>query len=158
MGMLKVDPNSPQGKNDEQVQQSFKDDADINKIIARGKKTGIFGTGIPGNRKARFGDFTSIDYMTMMNQVADVESQFMTLSPKLRTRFKNDPYQLIRFVEDPDNLEEARRLKLLPEVLPDLSQATPAGVEELKTALKADKEANPFPTKKGAKAPPSDGD
>jgi len=104
------------------TQQNFKEESDINVITARYLKTGVF----PNARESAgiFGDFTSVDYMEMRNAIADIGQTFDTLPAKVRNKFQNDPYQLIRFVEKPENFEAALKLGLV---------TPPEGLEELHT-------------------------
>lgn len=85
-------------------------EADINNIVRRYLPTGA----LPSHgRQGMYGDFTSIDYMSMLNAVADIDNTFRRLPARVRGQFRNDPYQLMRFVENPDNQKEAVRLGLL---------------------------------------------
>lgn len=93
------------------TQQQFKEDADINTIVAR--------FGISGVMPSDFGmpasvDFTEAvtDYHTALNMVRQADEDFLTLPATIRERFRNDPQALMDFVENPNNLEEARSLKL----------------------------------------------
>jgi len=152
MGMFAQNPKGELHTGQETpTQQQFLKDADINNIVARAKKTGVLGTGVAGNRKPMFGDFSSYDFMAIQNKIADIEGLFMDLPPKLRSRFKNDPYNVVRFVEDPENHEQAVKWGLIPKP-PEKAPEPP------QEAVKADPEANPVPVKKGAKAPRPDGD
>lgn len=100
-------------------------------------------TGITGNkqsgRRPIYGDFTSVDYMHMQNSIADIDQQFASLPARLRARFDNDPYQVVRFVEKPENQAEAIKLGLLPAPV----EPTPSVDPVPDTAVKADPEANP---------------
>lgn len=93
------------------TQQQFKEESDINTIVAR--------FGISGVMPADFGmpqsvDFTETvtDYHTALNLVRQADEDFMQLPGALRERFRNDPQELMNFVENPANLDEARALKL----------------------------------------------
>lgn len=95
------------------TKQQFKEESDINTIVNRHLRTN---TPFPqGDQRFYFGDVTAADFQSMMNQVADVEFAFGSLPARLRRRFSNSPYQLVRWVEDPANREEAIKLGLLPE-------------------------------------------
>lgn len=93
------------------TQQQFKDDADINVIVERFGLTGQ----LPDDYRAPVsGDFSDItDFQTAMNAVRAAEENFMQLPPELRARFSNDPQQLLTFVGDERNRDEAKRLGLL---------------------------------------------
>ncbi|WNK15073.1 MAG: internal scaffolding protein [Microvirus sp.] len=97
--------------------QADSDDADINVIMAR------FGQGnvLPENfRTPSYGDFTSVnDFHTAMQAVRSAEENFMLMPPKLRARFNNDPGQLLDFLGESSNLEEAVKLGLVNPPLQD---------------------------------------
>lgn len=97
------------------AQQDMKDECDINTIVRRFGLTGE----LPSNPiPPRYGDFTSVtDYHTAMNAVRDAMEGFMALPAELRARFANDPANLIAFLDDDGNREEATRLGLIPETL-----------------------------------------
>jgi len=96
------------------TQQSFKEQCNIQTIINRAKIRGL----PPPKSKGLFGDFTNIDFMSMQNSVANANQAFMTLAPSIRRRFNNDPSQLIEFIEDNENYEEAVKLGLIPQPAP----------------------------------------
>lgn len=102
------------------TQQQFKDDVDVNNIIAKYKKTGQI---MHLNRKAGvYADLSNItDYATMVNQTFEAQKAFMTLPAEIRRRFDNDPGKLVAFLQDPKNLEEGIKLGLYEK--PKASQA-----------------------------------
>lgn len=161
----KPDPNF-------KVQQAPAAQADINHI-AKTHMSGPGRMGLPiGNpaatRQPRFVDLPSQSYHDMCNVVVDAQNAFRSLPARVKARFGNDTYQLLRFLEDPANREEAIKLKLVESQeadfvapMPDLSKMTKETVEELRKALneeqssKADEEAQPSyksPKKGGEKA------
>lgn len=91
--------------------------ADINHIVSRHLGPGRSFKGVPqlpgASRAPMYGDFTSVDFQAMHNAIADVDQQFHSLPARVRSRFRNDPYQVVRFVEDPANLHEAIKLGLM---------------------------------------------
>lgn len=117
------------------TQQHMKNDSDINVIVARYMKTGVLGNP-NATRKPIFGDFSSHDYMGMRNAIADMDQNFSALSARLRRRFNNDVYQLVRFVENPENTREALRLGLLG--VPDGYEVMPDGSVVEQQVLKAE--------------------
>jgi phage internal scaffolding protein len=108
------------------TQQHFKDECDINNILRQFNVTGL----LPENALSpRYGDFTGIsDYHTALNQVIAAEDEFMRLPAELRARFENDPAQLIEFLENSENKDEAIKLGLvnkpedLPQVVEDIQE------------------------------------
>jgi len=93
------------------TQQHFKDETDINNILRQFNITGQLPTKA---MSPRYGDFSGIgDYHSALNQVIAAEGEFMTLPAQLRARFDNDPQELIEFLNNPENKEEATKLGLL---------------------------------------------
>lgn len=93
------------------AQQNFKEETDINTIVRRFGLTGE----LPDNYRApQYGDFTGItDYQSALNQVMAAEDSFMQIPAETRAKFHNDPQNLLKFLDNPDNYEEALRLKLV---------------------------------------------
>jgi len=93
------------------TQQHFKDETDINNILRQFNITGQ----LPSKAiTPQYGDFTGIgDYHGALNAVIAAENEFMTLPATLRARFDNDPQELIEFLNNPENKEEAVKLGLL---------------------------------------------
>jgi phage internal scaffolding protein len=107
------------------TQQHFKDECDINNILRQFNITGL----LPESALSpRYGDFTGIsDYQSALNQVIAAEDEFMRLPADLRARFANDPAQLIEFLDNSDNKNEAISLGLvnsedLPQVVEDIQE------------------------------------
>lgn len=94
------------------TKQSFKDECDINVILAKYTKTGVLPDLIKQN--PQYGDFsTAEDYQTSLNKVIFAETQFNSLSSRVRDRFHNDPVEFLNFVHDEKNLKEMKELGLL---------------------------------------------
>jgi len=93
------------------AQQHFKDECDINNILRQFNITGM----LPQQAVSpRYGDFTGVsDYHTALNQVIAAEDEFMSLPATLRARFENDPANLINFLDNPENKDEAIKLGLV---------------------------------------------
>lgn len=92
--------------------QSEKDSCDINLIVAKYKKTGL----MTNWRKdpPRYGDFSSsVDYHDSLLRAQNAQDDFMLLPASIRTRFNNDPGELIDFLSDSNNRAEAIELGLV---------------------------------------------
>ena len=102
---------------DSLTQQHFAADADINNIIAKYAATGVLGDPLnPGSIMPMFDDFTNVlDYHTAQTYIANALQSFAALPSDLRLRFNNDPGQLISFIQDDNNREEAVRLGFIQE-------------------------------------------
>lgn len=106
--------------------QDGKDDADINVIMERYARTGQFKppAGLP-----QYGDFSSVtDFQSALNLVIAAEKGFSELPAKIRSRFHNDPANLLEFLALDANREEAIDLGILekPPVVPISEQPKPA--------------------------------
>ena len=95
------------------TQQSAKDECDINLIVERAKR----GSDINhvNSRSPMYGDFTQLptDLRDCLVQVKKAEEAFMSLDPFVRKRFSNDPAELMDFLKDPKNRQEAIDLGLV---------------------------------------------
>ena len=94
------------------TKQSFKDECDVNKIIARFEKTGMIEA---LNKKTPFyGDVSGlVDYHEALNKVVEVETLFNSMSAEVRERFSNDPEKMIAFLNDKKNEKEAIEMGLV---------------------------------------------
>jgi phage internal scaffolding protein len=95
------------------AQQNFKEECDINTIV---RNFGLTGE-LPGQTiSPQYGDFTGVlDYHSAVNAVLAAQDEFMELPAQLRSRFNNDPAQLIDFLGNEENREEAIKLGLVAE-------------------------------------------
>lgn len=112
------------------TQQHFRDECDINLMMKRYQRTGIL-PGDPGRALVgSYGDFSEVpEYREALEIIRRAESQFQALPAMVRDRFKNDPAQLLAFVQDKGNREEAIKLGLIeaPPEKAEPSTAKPAG-------------------------------
>lgn len=98
------------------AQQQFKEEADINNIIASYNTTGLLTNPLVASaRQPMFGDFSNLpqDYMQVQNQLLQAQADFMDLPAKIRQRFNNSPAELISFLQNPNNFDEAVELGLM---------------------------------------------
>ena len=106
------------------AQQNFKDECDINNIMERFGLTGE----LPANPlPPQYGDFSGVlDYHSAMNAVLAAQDAFADLPATMRARFDNDPNNLIRFLDDPNNRDEALALGLIADTEPRASMPEPS--------------------------------
>lgn len=91
------------------VQQHFKDEVDINNILAKYKKTGVI-THVARARKL-YGDFTQVkDVAEAMDVSARAKSIFEELPAEIRNRFKNSIPGFFEYIGKEENLEECYKL------------------------------------------------
>lgn len=92
------------------TQQHFQSECDINEIM---KKYAVTGT-LPNVSGAFYDDLPDItDFFSLQNYLIQAEDSFMSLPSAIRKRFENDPGQLMDFIGNPANYEEAVSLGLL---------------------------------------------
>jgi phage internal scaffolding protein len=93
------------------AQQHFKDECDINNILRQFNVTGLLPE---APLSPRYGDFTGIgDYHSALNAVIAAQDGFDALPAQIRARFDNDPENLINFLNDASNKDEAIKLGLI---------------------------------------------
>lgn len=105
------------------TQQQFKEQCDINNIIKHYTQTGE----LPLSKKVgQFLDVSNVqDYHTALQTVFEAQHAFDALPSSIRSRFENDPNQLLAFIEDDANHEEALTLGLLSSTATSKLQKTP---------------------------------
>lgn len=117
-----IDFTGDPGKTD----PSYAKDADINNIVATYHKTGVFPS---PEAQAIFADISDAPtYQEALQITINAENAFMSLDAKTRKRFDNDPAQLLSFLENPENRQEAIALGMIPEPVPTPSPAAPEPV------------------------------
>lgn len=96
---------------DSMTQQQFKAECDVNNIMAKYRKTGLV-THL-AKTQGNFGDFSTVeDYQTSLDKVMRAQESFDHLPSELRNKFQNDPAQLIAYLADEKNNEEAYKFAL----------------------------------------------
>lgn len=94
------------------TQQQFKEECDINLILARFTRTGVIDSVAAG--QAIYGDFSNVqDYQTAQNSLLAAQQAFDSLDSSVRKRFNNNPAELLAFMDNPDNAAEAFELGLI---------------------------------------------
>lgn len=100
------------------TQQQFKDECDINKIMDRYLRTGVLSDPLDRRGTPKYGDYAEIgNYMDHMNKVVEANEMFEALPASIRKRFNNNPGDLIEFVMDSNNRQEAEMLGLIERVM-----------------------------------------
>lgn len=93
------------------TQQHFKEKVDIRNIVGNYRRTGQLPL---SNASPIYGDFSEVGtYQQCLDRVKAVEKDFLNLPSEVRKRFRNNPVELISFVQNENNREEAVRLGLI---------------------------------------------
>jgi len=111
------------------TKQSFKDECDINRIMARYQATGL----LPNVNElpAQYLDVTGLDFQDHQNYIAGANSMFYELPSAIRAKFSNSPGEFLDFCSQEKNRPELAQLGLLrpitepviPNPQPNLSTA-----------------------------------
>ena len=99
------------------VAVEFAQESDINFLLSRYKNTGSLYTAdqlMKAKRRPQFGDFTGIsDYQDSLDKMREALQLFGDLPLALRQRFSDDPVQLLEFLQDRNNFDDAVKLGLV---------------------------------------------
>lgn len=102
------------------AQQQYKDQVDVNNIMK-----GYDYRTLP-NPQGIYADLTQVgDYQKALDLVLKAEDAFNSLDAKIRQRFENNPQNLLQFLNDPTNKNEAIQLGLIPKPA-EIPQPAPA--------------------------------
>jgi phage internal scaffolding protein len=93
------------------TKQSFKDECDINKILARARKNDVIEH--VNRAQPHYGDIKPFDLATALMTVKTANDMFAGMSSKVRNEFDNDPVRFLDFVQNPDNKERCIELGLI---------------------------------------------
>ena len=153
----------PKGKYaDGMTKQSFKDQTDINKIMAKAQKTGTISH--LAKYEPMYGDFSDVDdLLTAHSRLERAEEIFSELPSEVRREFGQSWSKFFRFVNDPANRDRLK--ELLPEIakaggyLPVVNEGmggSPAAEEAAAAAASTSTpEASSPPPASGGEASPS---
>lgn len=109
MTKTKSHPHSIHFTDKSRTKQAMKQDCDINKIMKQHASTGL--TTHLNSQSPLYGDFSNIpDYQSAMNTVILAQDMFINLPSDIRAKFHNDPNELIKFMDNPENHAEAIEL------------------------------------------------
>jgi len=92
------------------TKQSFTEECDINKILAKYQKTGAIDH--VNKHEPSYGYATSDDFTSAMEIVARGSTMFEELPSSIRTKFENDPAKFLEFVQDEKNIPEMQTMGL----------------------------------------------
>lgn len=94
------------------AKQEFKDDCDVNLIVERCIRTG---SPLPDySVPAAFADVSQFgDFGAAVRRMDAALEAFNALPAPIRTRFNNSPVQLVDFIQDVNNKDEAIKLGLI---------------------------------------------
>nr|QJB20618.1 MAG: internal scaffolding protein [Microvirus sp.] len=121
------------------TQQNFRDECDINNIMARYQSTGLLDVNLTQERGVFTDVANAVDYHTAQNIILQAREVFSELPAKIRKRFNDDPGLLLAFLDDSSNRDEAIALGLVkaPEKAADAAAAGTPGIPRAAAAATA---------------------
>lgn len=100
------------------TKQSFKDEADVNTVLSKWRKTGVITNARVGTPV--YADYSNAqEYHAALNSLNEAQALFDSLPARVRKRVDNDPGAFIAFAENPDNADELRELGLKNPIEPE---------------------------------------
>lgn len=93
------------------TKQQFKDECDINNIMARYQQTGLIE--FVQKHQPRYQDCTGADYQSAMQTIANANSMFQAMPSELRSEFNNSPAEFVDFCSNPENRPRLKEMGLL---------------------------------------------
>lgn len=96
---------------DGRTRQEYADDCDINILLARYEKAGIFD--LYDAREKQYFDASNVpDLQESLTVMRQAETAFMSLPATVRREFDNDPLRFVLFAQDEANIDKMREWKL----------------------------------------------
>lgn len=136
------------------TRQEFKEESDINTIMARYMRTGE----LPhvNTQAPQYFDASGVDFQTHMEAVASAKSLFAQLPSNVRARFANDPGLFIDFCGEDGNRTELAKMGLLsPEATRKALTPTPPSAPAASVPPNASPSVPPVNSGSAAAAPPA---
>lgn len=106
---LVIDMHFP--KDSDFTDQSFRDECDINTIMAKYQSTGEMP--VLNGSQAQWLDVTEMDFQRHMQFMVEAQEMFDQLPSAIRDRFGNDPGAFLGFCSDAENTVEIAKMGLL---------------------------------------------
>lgn len=120
---------------DGRTQQHFKDQVDINRILAKYRKTGVIEH--VKRAQARYGDFTELaEYAQNLDKVAKAQQAFESLPAELRNKFNNNIPGFFDYIMQPENFDECVKMGIYEKPKEPMA-GTPAAAEPAPQATKS---------------------
>lgn len=102
------------------TKQSEMDACDIHNVLKQYSPAGLQQLISENQARGQYAELPDeIDYQAALNTVLVAEQSFATLPAKIRERFNNDPAQLLAFMANPNNQDEAIKLGLSTDLRPE---------------------------------------
>ncbi len=120
------------------TEQAHQESCDINNILKRVTPEMIHGI---IDNPGQYGDFSNCgSFQESLDKINESKELFLALDPAIRKRFRNNPMELVEFLDDESNHDEAVRLGIVVEPLtepvpaPPVEETPPAAPEPIPVA------------------------
>uniref|UniRef100_UPI004047F662 hypothetical protein n=1 Tax=Shewanella sp. TaxID=50422 RepID=UPI004047F662 len=124
MSMLGTE--QPKEYKDGRTKQSFKDETDVNKILAKHSRMGTLSH--LEQWGGQYGDLTGFNFQEAQNQMAKANSMFEQLPAEIRREFRHNAEAFFEYVNDPANKDDlATKLPALAKPGTQLPNVRPTG-------------------------------
>lgn len=101
------------------TKQEFQYECDVNNVVKQFKPHHMQAMLAANLASGAYTDLPdAYDYQDALHMVRDAEERFLTMPAKVRDRFGQDPANFLAFINNPDNLDEARTLGLAAPAAP----------------------------------------
>lgn len=123
-----------------QTRQEFLKDCDVNNIMCKfnRQEQSRYLNSAP-NVNGVYGDFSEMTQAGLLEATQMVQGAadaFSSLPAKIRDQFKNDPFKLLGWLADPNNMEEAQKLGLTNSKFQEPSPTSESGGDKPKARQK----------------------
>jgi len=134
---------APPSDGTSRVQEHFKDEVDINKIVAKYRKTGVI-THVQ-RVKEKYGEFLDIfDVAGQLDKVAKANQAFDQLPSELRNKVGNSIPKFLEYIQDPQNLDQCVKWGIYKKKpVEEPAAGNPAGASEPQAVPGAKKNGQP---------------
>lgn len=118
--MVEKKPHAIYFEDKSRTKQQFKDECSLKEMVKRfqsGRSRGLTSNIL----SPMYGDVSNVgSFQDCCNVITKAKEEFLTLPSDVRDRFRNNPSELVEFMADENNREEAIRLGLVekPKIVP----------------------------------------
>ncbi len=125
------------------TEQAHREQCDVNQIIRKYDKNGLIQH--VSNFEASYGDVSGIEFKKAQDQVINAKKMFNKLPSEIRKRFSNNPQELLSFMDNPNNRDEAIELGIINREWTEATDGMGEYVKKGKNVNKTEVEADPVP-------------
>ncbi len=154
MSLKSSNVKQPQEYKDGRTKQSFRDECDIQKIMARADRVGTISH--LQKYEGTYSDFSDFDFHEQMGKLTRGREIFDELPAEIRQEFAQSPAKFFAYVNDPANVKDL--LKKLPGLAApgrQLAKTSPATADETAAALSKEENAAAPTPKEEPNVPPT---